>query len=144
MPSLALTRSPSSFGRSPCNPGRRPAEYHHPITRNISTLSGLPDLETSPLTGPSLSTLGRKPLYSAAKPSSFMTVPTAGQAQLYLGTAPATLGLFWIRDLTTSIGVFRIVPTVPPIEPAAMSLTICAFLSSTLGKSCLTWKMQPK
>jgi hypothetical protein len=53
--------------------------------------------------GPSRSTLGKKPLYSAANPSSFRTVPTAGHAQLYLGTEPAIRGEFWIRDLTTSL-----------------------------------------
>jgi hypothetical protein len=64
--------------------------------------------------GPSLSTLGKKPLYKAVKPSSFNMVPTAGQAQLYFGTDPAILGLFWTRLLTTSKGVFKMVPTVPP------------------------------
>ena len=57
--------------------------------------------------GPSLNTLGRKPLYRAAKPSSLMTVATAGQAQLYLGTDPATLGEFWILDLTTSLSMIK-------------------------------------
>jgi len=32
-----------------------------------------------------------------------MTVETAGHAQLYLGTDPATRGEFWILDLTTSL-----------------------------------------
>ena len=39
-----------------------------------------------PPPGPNLSTFGRKPLYRAEKPSSFMTVPSAGHAQLYFGT----------------------------------------------------------
>ena len=95
--------------------------------------------------GPSRNTFGRNPLYKAAKPSSRKTVPTAGKTQLYFGIDPAILGEFCILLLTTSSvilvqsrkkfdkrkreplpkGVFKIVPTVPPIVPEMISFLIC-------------------
>lgn len=90
--------------------------------------------------GPNLSTLGTKPLYNASildekkikfttdascpkchfkkksYPSSLATVATAGKVQLYfLGPVPLYP---CIRVFTTSKGVFKVVPTVPPIAPA--------------------------
>lgn len=99
-----------------------------------------------PPPGPNRRTLGTNPLYSELKPSSFITVPRAGQAQLYFGVEPATLTLFWIRDLTTSMGVLRIVPAVPPTVPAMTSLRICwvLFPGSGVGIWARTWKIQPK
>lgn len=42
----------------------------------------------TPPPGPNLSTFGKKPLYSAPNPSSLITVPNPGHAQLYLSTDP--------------------------------------------------------
>lgn len=56
----------------------------------------------TPPPGPNRRTLGAKPLYKAANPSSLNTTPRAGYAQLYLGMTPGWRVVFWIRDFTTS------------------------------------------